>query len=262
MLASDMIASNMDGGLLEAYVSATIDRPARRQRGDCRLLWVESMADIEPREKPTIDHLAIVPTQGRLDSLAAAVGATNTRGPAPVELWHPPFCGDIDMRIAADGTWFYAGTPIARPAMVALFARILRRDPERYVLVTPVECVGITVDDAPFVAVAMRREGGMAREGGTLRFVTNFGEEVEAGRDHPLRFATEPGGAGVKPYVHVRGDLQGDLRGGLWARLTRSLAIDLLDGVVEEDGIAGVRSGGMFFPIESSSPIASPGATV
>ena len=151
-----------------------------------------------------------------------------------MHLWHPPFCGDIDMRIAADGTWFYAGTPINRPAMVALFARILRRDPERHVLVTPVECVGITVDDAPFVAVAM------AEADGALRFVTNMGDEAEAGADHPLRFATEADG-GVKPYVHVRGDL--------WARLTRSLAIDLLDRAGEEDGTLGIRSGGVFFPV-------------
>ena len=207
------------------------------------------MADIEPREKPDVGASGRVPAHGRLDSLAAAIGATNTRGPAPVDLWHPPFCGDIAMRIAADGTWFYAGTPIARPAMVALFARILRRDPERYVLVTPVECLGITVEDAPFVAVAL------AREGDTLRFVTNFGDEVEAGGEHPLRFATEPGGGGVKPYVHVRGDV----RGGLWARLTRSLAIDLLDGVIEEDGIAGIRAGGTFFPI-APGPASPPGA--
>ena len=105
-----------------------------------------------------------------------------------MDLWHPPFCGDIDMRIAADGTWHYAGTPIARPAMVALFARILRRDPERYVLVTPVECLGIIVEDAPFVAVAMDRAGD------ALRFVTNFGDAVEVGVEHPLRFTIEPGG--------------------------------------------------------------------
>ncbi len=217
------------------------------------------MAEIDRREKPDAapsGQAAMAgAAQSRLDSLAAAIGATDTRGPAPVDLWHPPFCGDIDMLIAADGTWFYAGTPIVRPAMVALFARILRRDLERYVLVTPVECLGIAVEDAPFVAVAM------ARAGAALRFVTNFGDEVEAGDAHPLRFAIESGGEGVKPYIHIRGDLRnnsrGDLRdgshgtlhGGLWARLTRSLAIDLLNGVVEEGGIAGIRSGDSFFPI-------------
>ena len=170
----------------------------------------------------------------RLTSLAVAVGATNTRGPAPVDRWNPPYCGEIDLRIAADGTWFYEGTPINRPALVSLFAGILRKDPERYVLVTPVECVGIIVEDAPFIAVAM------AEDAGTLRFASNFGDEVEIGAAHGLRFTTEPDG-GVKPYVHIRGDL--------WARLTRSLAIELLDKAVSEGDTIGIRSGGNFFPV-------------
>ena len=187
------------------------------------------------------------PAPARLASLADAIGAAKTRGegtrgPAPVDKWHPPYCGEIDLRIAADGTWFYAGTPINRPAMVALFAGILRKDPERYVLVTPVECVGITVEDVPFIAVAM------ADEGGALRFVTNLGDEVEAGPEHALRFTTEPDG-GIKPYIHVRG--------GLWARLTRSLALELLDRVEERDegGTAthGIASGAMFFAIEAAT---------
>ena len=191
------------------------------------------MTENAAREKPAADAPA-----ARLTSLAAAVGATKTRGPAPVDTWHPPYCGEIDLRIAADGTWFYAGTPIQRPAMVALFAGILRKDPERYVLVTPVECVGIVVEDVPFVAVAM------ADAGGALRFATNLGDEVTAGAAHPMRFAIDPDG-GVKPYVHVRG--------GLWARLTRTLAIDLLERAEEreEDGVAraGIVSDGIFFAI-------------
>ena len=184
---------------------------------------------------------SLPPVEARLTSLAATIGATNTRGPAPVHLWHPPFCGDIAMRIAADGTWFYAGTPITRPAMVALFARVLRRDPERYVLVTPAECVGLIVEDAPFVAVAMAEADGL------LRFITNMGDEVEAGPGHGLRFATDADG-GVKPYVHVRGDL--------WARLTRSLAIELLDRAEERDGTFGVRSGAACFPLAPAEPAA------
>ena len=174
---------------------------------------------------------------GRLGSLAAAVGGLAARGPAPVHLWHPPFCGDIDMRIAADGTWHYAGTPITRPALVRLFASVLRKDPERFVLVTPAECVGIVVEDAPFAAVAMEEDGGR------LRFVTNLGDEVEADADHPLRFAID-GEGGVKPYVLVRGEL--------WARLTRSLAIQLLDRAEERDGTLAVRSGGEVFSIGRS----------
>ena len=170
----------------------------------------------------------------RLTSLAAAVGAVKLRGPAPVDTWHPAYCGEIDMKIAADGTWFYAGTPITRPAMVQLFSGILRKDPERYVLVTPVECVGIAVEDVPFVAVAMEAADGV------LRFVTNLGDEVEAGAAHPMRFGVDPDG-GVKPYIHVRG--------GLEARLTRTLAIELLDRAEERDGTLGIASGPAFFAI-------------
>jgi hypothetical protein len=174
----------------------------------------------------------------RLQSLVASIGAAKTRGPAPVEQWHPPYCGDIDLRIASDGTWFYAGTPILRPGLVALFAGILRKDQERYVLVTPVECVGIVVEDAPFVGVAM------AEDDGVLVIGTNLGDEVRVGADHPLRFSLDDAD-GVKPYVHIRG--------GLWARLTRSLALELLERgeTQKHDGTEtfGVRSGGVFFPV-------------
>ena len=176
---------------------------------------------------------------GRPGDLAAAVGAVG-RGAAPVDTWHPPYCGDIDLRIAADGTWFYAGSPITRRPLVELFASILRRDPERFVLVTPVECVGITVEDAPFAAVAMTVQPAAEGEPARLSFVTNLGDAVEVGREHPLRFETHADG-GVRPYVLVRG--------GLWARLTRSLAIDLLDQVAEEDGQLGLRSGRDFFAL-------------
>src|ERR1700733_4220822 len=96
----------------------------------------------------------------RLDGLAGAARGAAARGPPPVHLWNPPFCGDIDMRIAADGTWWYLGSPIGRAPLVKLFSSILRKDPDRYVLVTPVERVGIKVDDAPFLAVEMQVEGG------------------------------------------------------------------------------------------------------
>ncbi len=171
---------------------------------------------------------------GRLQSLMAAVGGLAARGPAPVHLWHPPFCGDIAMRIAADGTWFYGGSRIDRPAMVRLFASVLRKDPERFVLVTPAECVGIEVEDAPFAAVAM------AEHEGRLSFVTNLGDEVEADAAHPLRFETEADG-GVKPYVLVRG--------GLWARLTRTLAMELLGRAQDVDGTPAIRSGASVFAI-------------
>src|SRR4030095_402371 len=114
-------------------------------------------------------------TRSNLEGLTiAAREATNAtpagRGLPPVHLWNPPFCGDLDMRIAADGTWFYLGTPIGRPALVGLFASVLKREGEKHFLVTPVEKVGITVDDAPFLAVEMTVEQGT--EGQVLRFRT------------------------------------------------------------------------------------------
>ncbi len=159
----------------------------------------------------------------------------------PVESWTPPFCGDIDMRIARDGTWFYQGSKIERPAMVQLFARLLRKDDERYVLVTPVERVGIKVEDVPFIASEL-----MAREddSANLTFLTNVGDAVTADAAHPLRFET--GAAdGLIPYLLVRG--------GLWARLTPALTIELVAlGTTQEiDGtlMFGIASAGAFFPI-------------
>jgi hypothetical protein len=170
--------------------------------------------------------------------------AAATRGPPPVHLWNPPFCGDIDMRIAADGTWFYLGSPIGRAPLVKLFSSILRKDPDRYVLVTPVERVGIRVDDAPFLAVEMRVEAGR------IGFRTQVDDFVWAGAEHPLRF--EAGAAeGVKPYVRIRGDL--------WALVKRALFYDLVElGTVEqvdEEDWFGVRSGGLFFPARPAREI-------
>ena len=160
------------------------------------------------------------------------------RGPAPVHLWNPPFCGDIDMRIAADGTWFYLGSPIGRPALVKLFSSILRKDPDGYVLVTPVEKVGIKVDDAPFLAVEMRVEDNR------IGFRTQVDDFVWVDADHPLRFA--PGAAeGLKPYVKIRGDL--------WALVNRALFYDLVEiGAAaphEGEPWFGVASSGIFFPM-------------
>lgn len=177
-----------------------------------------------------------------LSRLAALVGAQagSGRKPPPVERWNPDYCGEIDMRIAADGTWFYMGTPIGRPALVRLFASVLRKDPERHVLVTPVERVGIRVDDAPFLAVEMAVEG--EGEGRRLVLRTNVDDVVEVGPEHPLRFARDDHD-GVKPYVLVRG--------GLWALLTRSITYDLV-ALAEERPVAGrrvlgVAAGGAFF---------------
>src|SRR6478735_4054678 len=107
-----------------------------------------------------------------LDGLIEVTREFARRGPAPVHLWNPPFCGDLDMRIASDGTWFYLGTPIGRPGLVKLFASVLKREGDSYFLVTPVEKVGIRVDDAAFVAVEMAADGEGAAA--ILRFRTNI----------------------------------------------------------------------------------------
>ena len=184
----------------------------------------------------------------RIEGLAVAASQSASAGLPPVHLWNPPHCGDIGMRIARDGTWFYQGTPIGRPALVRLFSTILRKDPDGHVLVTPVEKVSIEVEDAPFLAVEMALEGdGPLRR---LRFRTNVDDWVEVDADHPLRF--EPGdAAGVKPYVLVRG--------GLWALVTRALFYDLvaLGEVRLIDGVRlfGVSSGGAFFPMAQADEI-------
>jgi len=186
--------------------------------------------------------------QGGLEGIAAALPR---KGPPPVELWNPPFCGDIDMRIAADGTWFYQKTPIGRPALVKLFASVLKREGTKYFLVTPVEKVGLVVDDVPFLAVELtvdRAEQDVLLQ--VLRFRTNVDDWVEAGPGHGLRFEPEATG-GLRPYLHVRREL--------WAKVTRALFYDLVElGEEREvDGKAmfGVASGGEFFAMAEASVV-------
>lgn len=182
--------------------------------------------------------------QKGLDALVAGV-PRESRGLPPVHLWNPPFCGDIDMRIAADGTWYYMKTPIGRPALVKLFASVLKREGERYFLVTPVEKVGIVVDDAPFLAVEMQQEAG------TLRFRTNVDDWVDCDTDHRLRFEPESATGGLKPYLHVRRDL--------WAKVTRALFYDLVALGEERDvdgrRMFGVASAGAFFPMAEADSL-------
>ena len=182
-----------------------------------------------------------------LARLTEALGSDSKRkGPPPVERWNPAYCGELDMRIAADGTWHYMGSPINRPALVKLFSTVLRKDPERYVLVTPVERVGIVVEDAPFLAVEMAVEG--EGENRQIAFRTNVDDLVQVGPDHPLRFEQDANG-GIKPYVKVRGEL--------WALVTRSLALDLVamgeEKTVDEAATFGVSAGGAFFSIAPAS---------
>jgi hypothetical protein len=186
---------------------------------------------------------------GGLEAITGAVKRAGEKGPPPVHLWNPPFCGDLDMRIASDGTWFYMKTPIGRPALVKLFSSVLKREADRYFLVTPVEKVGITVDDAPFTAVEMKQEG----EGATriLSFRTNVDEWVACGPEHTLRFDAEPETGGLKPYLHVRRDL--------WALVTRALFYDLAelgeDRDVDGRQMFGIASGGEFYVMAPSDTL-------
>jgi len=178
-----------------------------------------------------------------LSRLSAALGSLPKRGLPPVETWNPPYCGEIDIRIAADGTWHHNGSPIRREKLVRLFSTILRREADgRTVLVTPVESVGIVVEDAPFLAVEMAVEGeGPER---SIAFRTNVDDLVRLDADHALRFEQDSEG-GLKPYLHVRR--------GLWALVTRALTYDLVDLAEEReiDGEAwlGIAAGGTFHRI-------------
>jgi uncharacterized protein len=189
------------------------------------------------------------PNQG-LDGLTAAArdAATAGKGLPPVHLWDPPFCGDLDMRIASDGSWFYMGTPIGRPALVRLFSTILKREAGKHFLVTPVEKVGIRVDDAPFLAVEMAKE----TDGGErlLRFRTNVDDWVPCDSAHRLRFEAAADG-GLTPYLHVRADL--------WAKVTRALYYDLVDmgeeRMVDGRPMFGVASSGEFFAMADAEQV-------
>jgi uncharacterized protein len=172
--------------------------------------------------------------------------AKAAKGPPPVHLWNPPFCGDIDMRIAQDGTWFYMNSPIGRKPLVQLFASVLRHDADgKYYLVTPVEKVGITVDDAPFTAVRMSVSG--AGEDQSISFETNVDDQVTVDAGHPLRFAEEAGTGGLKPYVVVRA--------GLEALVSRALFYDLAAAGTVKDGWFGVWSSGRFYPMQKAAEI-------
>jgi hypothetical protein len=183
--------------------------------------------------------------QGALEGLAAGL-PREKRGLPPVELWNPPFCGDLDMRIAADGTWFYQKTPIGRPGLVKLFASVLKREGDKYFLVTPVEKVGLIVEEAPFLAVELKVEHDA--RGQVLGFRTNVDDWVEAGPGHGLRFEPEAAG-GLKPFLHVRREL--------WAKVTRTLFYDLVELGEERDiggkAMFGVASAGDFFAMAEAS---------
>jgi uncharacterized protein len=181
-------------------------------------------------------------TTNRIAGLEALLQAQSGKGPAPVETWNPPYCGDIGMKIRADGVWLYDGSPIGRMPLVQLFASVLRKDRDgKHYLVTPAEKVDIAVDDAPFLAVEMQVAGSGRDQ--KLTFRTNVDDIVDAGPDHPIRFEVEPGSGGLKPYLLVRGRLE--------ALVTRALYYDLVEMAVTEEQSGrqalGLWSGGTFF---------------
>ncbi|MDB2407840.1 DUF1285 domain-containing protein [Jannaschia sp.] len=172
-----------------------------------------------------------VTVNGSTASLLAAA-RSGGKGPPPVHLWSPPYCGEIDIVIKRDGTWIHEGTPIGRPGLVRLFASVLKREGDKHFLVTPVEKLGVVVEDAPFVAVDFEAADGR------ITFSTNVGDLVAAGPEHPIRVEIGPDGE-PSPYVEVRR--------GLEALIDRKSFYRLVDIGVEEDGWFGVRSEGTFF---------------
>lgn len=181
---------------------------------------------------------------------ALSDGAADRKLP-PVERWNPPYCGELDLVIKRDGTWFHEGTPIGRAKLVRLFSTVLRREEGRFFLVTPVEKLGIKVEDAPFLAVLMREEKSPL--GRRLVFTTNVGDEVAAGSDHAIVFRGSPGEANPEkaPYIHVRADL--------WALVARAVFYDLVGlGQTRDfsgERLFGVQSDGVFFPFGPASEI-------
>lgn len=170
-----------------------------------------------------------------LASVAEAAAQAPARGLPPVHLWNPSHCGDIDILIRRDGTWLHEGSPIGRPELVRLFSTVLRKDPDGYCLVTPVEKLTIRVEDLPFRAVSVSEEGE------DLVFITDVGDVVRAGPDHPVRVETDPATGEPSPALHVRGEL--------WARIARPVFYDLVDRAVVQDDRLVVRSGGAVFAL-------------
>lgn len=175
--------------------------------------------------------------------LAAVAQAVGAKGLPPVHLWNPPYCGEIDIRIARDGTWWHEGSPINRAPLVRLFSTILRRDGDAYVLVTPVEKMGIVVEDVPFIAVDFTVTGAGTAQ--VLTFTTNLGDQVSAGPDAPLRLD------GPAPYVMVRAGLEARLDRKSFYRLAELGTVAAHEG---EDWF-GVWSGGVFWPMQRAGEL-------
>lgn len=198
---------------------------------------------MQPQPPTATDTLTGASDTGGLEALISRATRAG-KGAPPVERWDPKFCGDIDMEIRRDGTWFYMGTPIGRMPLVQLFSSVLRKDADgKTYLVTPAERVGIRVEDAPFLAVEMNVSG--EGDGQVITFRTNVGDVVEAGPEHPIRFVDEDETGGLKPYILVRGRLE--------ALIARAVLYEIVE-YGEEIDIDGtqtfcLRSHGAVFPI-------------
>ncbi len=179
-----------------------------------------------------------------MDIVKSIQATASPKGLPPVEKWNPPSCGDIGMRIARDGQWYYQGSPIGRKKLVRLFSTVLRHDPDGvHYLVTPVEKVPVEIEDAPFVAVEMEAAG--AGRDQTLSFRTNVDDVAVAGADHPLRCEISPESGEPSPYIHIRARLE--------ALIARAVFYDLVALATHEGDQFGVWSGGIFFPLAPSA---------
>ena len=198
---------------------------------------MSSQNSVTPAESPSAEGIA--------DAARAAKG----RGIPPVHKWNPPFCGDLDMRIARDGTWYYLGTPIGRFELVKLFSSILKREDGKYFLVTPAEKVGIIVEDAPFVATDFAAEG--EGEAQVLTFSTHVGDRAVAGAEHPIRVERDAETGEPSPYILIRDDLEALIDRKSFYRLAEIGAHHETGG----ESWFGLWSDGQFFPMIPSEDL-------
>lgn len=175
------------------------------------------------------------------DSLFRRITSQTGDGLPPVHLWHPSDIKDIGMRVSRDGTWWHQGSPIRRPRMVRLFARVLRREGADYFLVTPVEKVKLDVEVAPLLAVRMEVRPG--RQGPDIAFETSVGDIVVADREHPIRVHGTP--PAPLPVVVVRDDIEALIARNIYYELVEQGGVEVVNGV--ETLV--VRSGGASFQL-------------
>lgn len=185
-----------------------------------------------------------------LEGLISKIDQMPDKGGAPVHLWNPEYCGELDMLIEENGNWIYNKTPIGRQKLVKLFASVLKREGDQYFLVTPVEKIGIKVEDVPFIATSLDVKG--TGENQQLYFTTNVGDTVIAGKDHPLTFIGQTRNETIKPYIHIRHEIPQ----GLKARLSRPVYYELanlaVEGISDGKTCFGVWSDGVFFPLDGT----------